>query len=303
MAVVYWIRLPEHTDITTQGYVGITSKSFSVRLRNHEKYFNAVEVGSKKATILSRAVEKHGWDNLVKQVVLIGEKEYCLEIEQRLRPSEKIGWNIRIGGVGSSRETSDDLVEKLRLHGKAHTIAQHTREAAWAASKKLRETKWWRTSPKAINFHRVADVVYEYLKIKPDASSNEIRNATKCVVTYDSLKSVVVRIEGGWNPAKDPYWLEDFKQNNYEEFFTEDVLAFRSKVPWRSNNAIKDVWLDAENLFNLVEQGYGPAAIYKVTGFTEASLSGIRRNFRDGWNPHKDPQYKEWKDKHSKEAK
>lgn len=26
MAYVYWIRLPEHTDILTEGYIGVTSK-------------------------------------------------------------------------------------------------------------------------------------------------------------------------------------------------------------------------------------------------------------------------------------
>lgn len=25
MALVYWLRLPEHTDIFTQGYVGVTT--------------------------------------------------------------------------------------------------------------------------------------------------------------------------------------------------------------------------------------------------------------------------------------
>lgn len=44
------------------------------------------------------AIEKYGWDNLVKQQVLIADEKYCLEIETKLRPNGHIGWNIVAGG-------------------------------------------------------------------------------------------------------------------------------------------------------------------------------------------------------------
>jgi hypothetical protein len=47
---------------------------------------------------LGFAIKKHGWDNLVKSVLLIAEKDYCLDIERKLRPADKIGWNITAGG-------------------------------------------------------------------------------------------------------------------------------------------------------------------------------------------------------------
>jgi hypothetical protein len=52
----------------------------------------------KKNTILKNAIQKYGWDNLVKQQVLIAESDYCLEMELKLRPKDSIGWNITIGG-------------------------------------------------------------------------------------------------------------------------------------------------------------------------------------------------------------
>lgn len=86
---VYWLRLAEHTDMFTQGYVGV-SKNASSRWKYHRK--------SKENPHLAAAIEKHGFDGLVKQIVLIADKSYCLDIERKLRPSRKIGWNIEIGG-------------------------------------------------------------------------------------------------------------------------------------------------------------------------------------------------------------
>lgn len=86
---LYWIRLPEHLDMFSEGYIGI-SKDANARWKWHRK--------SKENPHLKSAIEKYGFDHLVKQVVLIADKAYCLEIEQKLRPSTKIGWNIAVGG-------------------------------------------------------------------------------------------------------------------------------------------------------------------------------------------------------------
>lgn len=86
---VYWLRLPEHTDMFSQGYVGI-SKNVSARWKYHRK--------SKENPHLTAAIKKYGFENLVKQIILIADKSYCLGIERKLRPSRKIGWNIEIGG-------------------------------------------------------------------------------------------------------------------------------------------------------------------------------------------------------------
>lgn len=89
MTVVYWIRHPDHTDIFSQGYVGVSNR-LSRRLYEHKKLT--------KNTILKLAIQKYGWENLIKQQVLIADSDYCLEMEAKLRPQESIGWNITIGG-------------------------------------------------------------------------------------------------------------------------------------------------------------------------------------------------------------
>lgn len=111
-AVIYWIRAKDHTDITCQGYVGV-AKSASKRWWGHKWALNA---GRHDNPLLSNAVKKHGWDNLVKEIVLVSEESYCYETEAKLRPSEKIGWNLAIGGCKPpvSKPRGPDYISPLK---------------------------------------------------------------------------------------------------------------------------------------------------------------------------------------------
>jgi hypothetical protein len=137
MVSVYWIHHPEHTDMFTQGYIGIT-KNIAKRFECHKnrpanKHFK-------------RAIKKYGWDNLVKEILLVSDRVYCYLIESQLRPKEYIGWNINKGG-GFLPETpwnkgiklnekqlkkQFSLAEFVKENGawnKGKTILPHVREA------------------------------------------------------------------------------------------------------------------------------------------------------------------------------
>jgi group I intron endonuclease len=86
---LYWIRLSEHTDVLSNGYVGV-SNNVEYRWNQHKSFATNAH--------LSNAINKYGWDNLVKEVILIADEAYCLMIEKLLRAKENIGWNIAIGG-------------------------------------------------------------------------------------------------------------------------------------------------------------------------------------------------------------
>ena len=73
----------------SQGYIGVSN--------NPEKRWEYHKKRGENAHIRN-AVKKYGWDNLVKKVVLIGDESYCLEIENKLRSLNKIGWNLVSGG-------------------------------------------------------------------------------------------------------------------------------------------------------------------------------------------------------------
>jgi len=89
---VYWIHLPEQTNVAIEGYVGI-AMNFEQRMSAHK---SCAKTG--KEQTLYKAIRKYGWENLVKEIILISDENYCLEIEKKLRPAPRIGWNIAVGG-------------------------------------------------------------------------------------------------------------------------------------------------------------------------------------------------------------
>lgn len=101
--IVYWYRKEEHTDMTMEGYIGITN---SPKARH---YIHTS--GRSESLILQNAFTKYGVENIIKEVVFQGTREECEQKEYELRPSCNIGWNICIGGgktpinKGHSEET------------------------------------------------------------------------------------------------------------------------------------------------------------------------------------------------------
>ena len=86
---MYWIRHKDHTDMFSQGYIGV-SKDVQNRWKYHKR--------CKQNAHLTNAIALYGWNNLIKQIVIEAEIDYCLDIERKIRPSDKIGWNIVKGG-------------------------------------------------------------------------------------------------------------------------------------------------------------------------------------------------------------
>lgn len=90
--IVYWIHAPEHSDILTEGYVGITTQKAKDRWNGHIR-------ASRRRTHQFGQVLKQQSD-LIFEVVLIGnDRSYCEDLEKRLRPTPNIGWNIAPGGM------------------------------------------------------------------------------------------------------------------------------------------------------------------------------------------------------------
>lgn len=87
---VYWISKYLSLDYLSEGYIGISS-NINRRFQDHENTISN--------SILSKAIQKHGWNNLKKTVLVenIDNELACL-IEEMLRPNDKIGWNIVKGG-------------------------------------------------------------------------------------------------------------------------------------------------------------------------------------------------------------
>jgi group I intron endonuclease len=92
-ASVYWLRLENHSDIFSEGYVGV-SYNPDGRLSRHMRL---VESGEHENAHLINAIRKSG-NTIVQDIVAIGDEKYCYSLEAKLRPEREIGWNINRGG-------------------------------------------------------------------------------------------------------------------------------------------------------------------------------------------------------------
>jgi hypothetical protein len=93
-ATLYWIRVAEHTDIFTQGYVGV-SINHTRRFNDHKKQCAA---GTHANPHLTHAFTKYGHDGLILEELFVGPKEECYLKEAEFRPNTNVGWNIAPGG-------------------------------------------------------------------------------------------------------------------------------------------------------------------------------------------------------------
>jgi hypothetical protein len=99
VACVYWIHLPEHKDISSEGYVGVTSYSLEFRFDRH---LNNTMNERKVCYRLEESLRVYGRHGVIVQKTLEGSAEYCLAVEAKLRPSPNIGWNLCMGGRKTS---------------------------------------------------------------------------------------------------------------------------------------------------------------------------------------------------------
>jgi hypothetical protein len=95
VAYVYWIRAPHHTDMLKEGYIGVTSSDVATRF-----YFHRAEAKAGSTKPVHHAIRKYA-DALIVTPLVQADEAYCYELEARLRPAVKVGWNLAIGGLSS----------------------------------------------------------------------------------------------------------------------------------------------------------------------------------------------------------
>ena len=139
---VYWIHHPDHTDMFSQGYIGVSADA-KRRFDEHLK-----KSGNRH---LKFAINKYGWDNLVKKQILIADKQYCLDIEKKIRPTDNIGWNlvtgggyppIRYGNKDRLGSISWSRGKKLSDEHRKNLSTAHMGNVAWNKGKTGLQTAW-----------------------------------------------------------------------------------------------------------------------------------------------------------------
>ena len=168
---VYWIRHKDHKNIFSEGYIGVSINT-KKRWNSHSKYSENQH--------LNNAIKLYGWDNLIKEILIISNKEYCYKLESRLRPFKQIGWNIAEGGKHPPITQSRGPEYISPLKGKP-------RKTPWLIGRKFSEVERKKISERQKVKVKYNETVFEsfselakYLNIKFSTLANRIyRNPKK----------------------------------------------------------------------------------------------------------------------------
>lgn len=247
MAIVYWIRKPEHTDMFSQGYIGVTSRTLEDRVAEHTKVAGE---NHKKVYAIHKAIRSIGIENLACSVVLIADEDYCYKIEAKLRPKKKVGWNIAEGGSKPPSKIgfkhSDESKEKI--------------SQVWKGKKRSPES--------------VAKSVESRRGFK---HSNESREKMREASTgrKQSLETVEKRV----SKIKGQTRTEEQKKHLSE--------VRLSKNPWEIKPANIDTWAKADFYFEMWIEEKSPYKVARTLGLKHKTLEAMFKWFVRGYIPLK----------------
>ena len=112
VAAVYWLHLKEHTDVFTQGYVGVTTRLIDIRFKEHCFKFNN---SYNQYNPLHLAFSQYGIDSIVVTRLCVCPVKQAYEIEKLFRPFEYMGWNTSEGGK-ISRRAAEIITRKRKTN-------------------------------------------------------------------------------------------------------------------------------------------------------------------------------------------
>lgn len=84
MAMLYWLHRQDELNMFESGYIGVT-ENLAARMRSHKHRFKKI------------------WGQLKLTILVIGSPSYLFQLEQKLRPKNKIGLNLAQGGYRNNR--------------------------------------------------------------------------------------------------------------------------------------------------------------------------------------------------------
>lgn len=229
MAELYWIHLPEHTDMFSEGYVGITKHTALQRFKGHKKAANHTKRNT--SSPIYNAIRKYG-EKLIVSTLVISTWDYVLNLESKMRPTPKVGWNILSGGEFYQRgqgfkHKPEDIAKMCILKRELHS-APEFRSALVDRflSKELPDLsyldadgapfKFWATRYKLGAcpplWRNIPELWGMFNKNPKLLSLDAIRLSSFYIESNEGWVRKILRyFRSGWNPMSDLLYLEDFQ--------------------------------------------------------------------------------------------
>lgn len=261
MAIVYWVRRPEHADMFSEGYIGVSSRTLEERIAEHVKVSNE---NHKKVYAIHKAIKSIGIENLVYSILVIGEESYCYEVEAKLRSRARIGWNITEGGskppskVGFKHsEESKEKISKI-WKGKKRTPE--------SVARSVESRKGFRHSEESLEKMR-------------EASTGRKQSP-------ETVEKRVSKVRG------------QKRTEEQKKKFSESRL---SKNPWEIKPAKIETWEKADIYFEYWREEKSPYKVSRKLGLSHGALAAMFKWFERGYVPLENkiwlevfkPEYKE----------
>lgn len=106
---LYWIHLMTEQDINIHGYVGIT--------KSPERRFKEHQTRTKNPSNVTKKILENS-DLVQYEVIHCGDFTSCLQLEGKLRPKARIGWNVAKGGVATKSEALIGITKSVPVWNK-----------------------------------------------------------------------------------------------------------------------------------------------------------------------------------------
>lgn len=255
MAEVYWIRKQSHTDMFSEGYIGVTSRTAQERYQEH---IYAAQCRKGKKSVIHKAIIALGKDNLVVQTICKCTEEYAYWLENKLRPEPNTGWNVSTGGEKppgvKGLPVSEETRKKLSKAQKGKKVSPEEADRLRAMSKAIAErgvSEETRRKMSEANKGRSRHTEYQ---------KQRIREAAKLRIGEKRSEEVKLRQS------------ESFKKKGY----------------WNLPRSNKDVWALADKFYLDFLDGLRAQSIAKKYGLGKDALESILKHFDNGWIPLED---------------
>jgi hypothetical protein len=115
---VYWLHLKEHTDVFLEGYVGVTTRSIDIRVKEHISKFKS---SYNSHNPLHLALSTSNLDSLIITRLCVCSESEAYYIEKLFRPFEFMGWNTSEGG-----KLPDSIRYKINSNNSNNSINRNT---------------------------------------------------------------------------------------------------------------------------------------------------------------------------------
>jgi hypothetical protein len=206
MAVVYWLHLPEHTDIASQGYVGVSNTTAAKRFVKHS---SDARRGSQYT--VHKAIRKYR-DKVAVDTIVEGDSDYCYTIERSLRPSSRIGWNCAVGGdIPSTRgmKHSDETKSRMSAIRQGKKLSPDTVSKMVSTRKASTSGRFkdWDNGRANVAVWRVAESLYETYLTIPACGHRRLAKAYGSF-TFRQLTAITDKFKSGWIPSKDSDYMK-----------------------------------------------------------------------------------------------